>query len=106
MKLAIILNTNQSETDWNTLRLGAAALDSGHKFSVFLLGNGVEIESIKDKTFDLADLLKRFAKNERNLLACGTCMTSRHREPGVLVKSTMPELVKLIDDSDKVVTFG
>ncbi len=106
MKLAIIINTNQPETAWNALRLGAAALDAGHKVSVFLLGNGVEIESIRDETFNVVELLKRFANNESSLLACGTCMRLRHREPGVVVKSTMPDLVKLIDDSDKVVTFG
>ncbi len=106
MKLAIIINTNQPETAWNALRLGATALDAGHRVGVFLIGDGVEIESIKDETFNVADLLKRFSKNESSLLACGTCMRLRHREPGVIVKSTMPDLVKLIDDSDKVVTFG
>ncbi len=106
MKLAIILNTNQPETAWNALRLGATALDAGHKVSVFLLGNGVEIESIKDETFNVAELLKKFSRSESSLLACGTCLRLRHQEPGVVVKSTMPDLVKLIDDSDKVVTFG
>lgn len=106
MKLVIILNTNQPETAWNALRLGAASLDAEHRVSVFLLGNGVEIESINDETLNVADLLKKFSKNDSSLLACGTCMRLRHREPGVVVKSTMSDLVQLIADSDKVVTFG
>ncbi len=106
MRLAIILNTNQLETAWNALRLGTTAMDAGHTVKVFLLGSGVDVESIKDETFNVAELLTMFGKSESSLLGCGTCMRMRHREPGVLVKSTMPDLVKLIDESEKVVTFG
>ena len=38
MKLGIILNTNDSETAWNALRLGKEALASGNSVSLFLLG--------------------------------------------------------------------
>ncbi|OGO31548.1 MAG: hypothetical protein A2Z29_10770 [Chloroflexi bacterium RBG_16_56_11] len=106
MKLGIMINTNNPETAWNALRLGSTALDGGHKVSVFLLGSGVEIEKIRDKQFDVTGLLKKFTGKEAALLGCTTCMVSRHQEAGVIVKSTMPDLVKLIADSDKVVTFG
>lgn len=58
MKLGIIINTNNPETAWNALRLGDTALSAGHKVTVFLLGSGVEIENIVDKTYDVADLIK------------------------------------------------
>jgi uncharacterized protein involved in oxidation of intracellular sulfur len=106
MKLGIIINTNNPETAWNAPRLGTTVLDAGHKVSVFLLGSGVEIESIRDKTFDVTEILKKFAKSEVSLLGCGNCMRLRHQEAGVILKSTMPDLVQLIADSDKVVTFG
>jgi len=41
VRLAIILNTNDHETAWNALRLGSAAIDAGHKVSLFLIGSGV-----------------------------------------------------------------
>lgn len=46
MRLGIILNTNAPETVFNALRLGNTALAAGHNVKVFLLGSGVEIETI------------------------------------------------------------
>jgi len=106
MKLGIILNTNNPETAWNALRLGNEALSSGNKVSVFLLGSGVEIETIKNKTFDVAKTLGKFLKDGGKLMACGTCLSARHQKAGVCPVSTMSQLVEMISDSDKVVTFG
>ncbi len=106
MKLGIIVNTNDPESAWNALRLGNEALSAGNKVSMFLLGVGVEIENIKDKVFDVADVLKKFLNSGGNLLACGTCLELRHQEAGVCPVSTMSELVEMISGSDKVVTFG
>ena len=106
MKLAIILKSNDPETAWNSLRLGNTALGAGHEVSVFLMGSGVEVEEIKSKKFDVSEVLKKFLDNKGNLLACGTCLKVRQQEAGVCPISTMPQLVQLIADSDKVVTFG
>ena len=106
MKLGIIVNTNDSESAWNALRLGNEALMAGNEVSMFLLGNGVQIENIKDETFDVPEALKKFLDSGGNLLACGTCLVSRHQETGVCLISTMSQLVEMISDSDKVVTFG
>ncbi len=106
MKLGIIVNTNDPETAWNVLRLANEALSTGNEVSMFLLGNGVEVGSITDKTFDIAGALEKFLNGGGNLLACGTCLGLRHQEAGVCAISTMSELVEMISDSDKVVTFG
>lgn len=106
MKLGIVINTNNPETAWNALRLGDTALSAGHKVSVFLLGSGVEVENIVDETYDVAGLIKKFAAGKGSLLGCGTCMRLRHREPGVILKSTMSDLMKVIVESDKVISFG
>ena len=106
MKLAIILNTNNSETAWNALRLGNQALAKGNQVNLFLLGSGVEIVNIKDGPFDVAGVLGKFINSKGSLLACGTCLTFRHQEGGVCPVSTMSQLMDLISDSDKVVTLG
>jgi len=106
MKLAIIINSNDPETAWNALRLGNTALGAGHEVSVFLMGSGVEVEEIKSEKFDVVEVLNKFIGNKGNLLACGTCLKVRQQEAGVCPISTMPQLVQLIADSDKVVTFG
>ena len=106
MKLGIIVNTSEPETAWNALRLGNEALNAGNEVSMFLLGVGVEIENIKDRTFNVAGTLGKFLNSGGNLLACGTCLELRHQEAGVCPVSTMSQLVEMISDSDKVVTFG
>lgn len=106
MKLAIILNTSHPETAWNALRLGNQVLVEGHESNIFLLGSGVETENIRDKRFNVAEVLKTYLDKGGNLLACGTCLKVRPQESGVCPVSTMPQLVHLIADSDKVVTFG
>tara|TARA_B100000315_G_C14458711_1_gene532708 strand:- start:558 stop:884 length:327 start_codon:yes stop_codon:yes gene_type:complete len=106
MQLGIIINTNDLETAWNGLRLGIETLARGNEVNMFLLGSGVEIENIKNKTFDINGALKKFLGSGGNILACGTCLKLRHQEAGICSVSTMVELAEMISDSDKVVTFG
>ena len=106
IKLGIIVNSNDAETAWNALRLGNEALAGGNETSMFLLGSGVEIVSIKDETFDVTKTLQKFLNTGGNLLACGTCLEFRHQETSVCPISTMSELVEMISNSDKVVTLG
>jgi uncharacterized protein involved in oxidation of intracellular sulfur len=106
MKLGIILNTKHPETAWNALRLGNQAISNGYETSVFLLGDGVELENGKIKDFDVPEVLNDFLSRGGNLMACGTCLESRHQEAGVCPISTMSQLLEMITDSDKVVTFG
>lgn len=106
MKLGIILNTKDPETAWNALRLGNEALSTDNEVGVFLLGSGVEIEMINDKTFDVTKVLDKFVKDGGKLMACGTCLRVRHQKTGVCPVSTMSELIKMISYSDKVVSLG
>ena len=106
MKLGIVLNTNNSETVFNALRLANTALGAGHSVNIFLLGPGVEIESIENKKFDVPEVLGKFTKDGGNLFACGTCLKIRHQEGGACPVSTMSQLLEIITSSDKVVTFG
>ena len=106
MKLGIVINTNDPEKAWNALRLGNTALEAGHEVSVFLMGSGVEIENIKNETYDVGGTLSTFLNGSGTLLACGTCLKARQQEGGVCPISTMADLLAMIADSDKVVTFG
>jgi len=106
MKLGIILNSSDPETARSALRLGNTALGAGHEVSLFLMGSGVEIEEIRSEKFDVAEVLGNFAKSKGNLHACGSCLEVRQQEAGVCPVSTMLQLVEIIADSDKVVTFG
>ena len=106
MKLCIILNTNDPEISWNTLRLGNEAITEGHKANLFLLGPGVELQNIQNKNFDVPEALKKFSSSGSGLFAFGTCLELRQQEAGVCPISTKSELLEMISDSDKVVTCG
>lgn len=107
MKYLLIINTTETETVWNAFRLGAAALSRGHDVSAFLLGPAVEIEKIEDEKFDVQKLLLRFDELGGVALSCGTCLRIREMDAAAVCPiSTMDDLVRLTEESDRVLTFG
>lgn len=65
MKLGIIVNTNDPETVWNALRLGNEALSSGNEANMFLLGSGVEMTNIRNRTFNVTRSPKKVHEQRR-----------------------------------------
>jgi len=107
MKYLLIINSSETETVWNALRFGAAALSRGHEVSMFLLGPAVDIESIGDERFDVHRLLLRFDELGGVALSCGTCLRIRQMDAAaVCPMSTMDDLVRLTEEADRVLTFG
>jgi len=107
LKIGIILNSNDAETVWNALRFGTTALLAGHSVKAFLIGRGVELEDLRSEKFDIPGLVEAFRKNGGVTLACGTCLKVRGRQGSdACPVSTMKDLVKIVDEADKVVSFG
>ena len=106
MKLGIIIYSNDSETVWNAFRLGIFSRKQGDTVSVFLLGKGVEVESLDRDKFDITGQIHSFSDIGGAILACGTCLKLRQSEElGICPISTMQDLYTLIHDSDKVLSF-
>ncbi len=106
MKLGIIIYSNDPETVWNAFRLGIFSRKQGDTVSVFLLGKGVEIESLDRDKFDITEQIHSFLDIGGAILACGTCLKLRQSEElGICPLSTMQDLYTLIHDSDKVLSF-
>jgi len=106
MKLGIVIYSNESETVWNAFRLGAFSCKQGDTVSVFLLGMGVEAESLSSDKFDVAGQIRSFIEAGGSILACGTCLKIRQSEGSDICPiSTMQDLHTLIRDSDKVLSF-
>ncbi|KKU83357.1 MAG: DsrE family protein [Parcubacteria group bacterium GW2011_GWA2_47_8b] len=108
MKIGIILQSNKPEHVWNTLRLAIASLKAGHLVQIFLFSEGVEAEDIADtKHFDISKKLQEFKDLKGIILACETCLNVRSKsESKICPVTTMKDLVKMIEDSDKVLVFG
>ena len=75
---------------------------------MFLLSKGSELENIPDaKNFDISAKVKEFKDLQGKIYVCGTCLKIRGKEEsGVCPISTMTDLLNLIENSDKVLTFG
>jgi len=107
MKYALVINADDTETVWNAIRFGSAALSRGHEVSVFLLGPAVAIETVGDDQFDVQSLLLRFDELGGVALSCGTCLRLRKMDASaVCPMSTMDDLVRLTEEADRVLSFG
>jgi len=108
MRIGIILNSNDAETCWNCFRFANEALAHRHGVKVFLLSKGVELDNVQDEKFPLLEAtIKKFTSNNGTVLACGTCLKLRDKEGSELCPiSTMAELVRLVEESERIVTFG
>ncbi|MEW5840586.1 DsrE family protein [Nitrososphaera sp.] len=108
MKIGIIISQTGAETVWNALRFAStAAVLEDHQVKIFMLGAGVEIESIKSEKFNVKEQLDKLDQLGGTMLACGTCIKSRNMMQSfeVCPVSTMKDMLKLVVESDRVLTF-
>jgi uncharacterized protein involved in oxidation of intracellular sulfur len=80
MKLGFVIYSNDAETVWNAFRLGVFALKKGDTVNAFLLGKGVECETVDTEKFTVTDQMKTFVAAGGKILACGTCLKIRQSE--------------------------
>jgi len=108
MKLGIILQSNKPEHAWNTFRLGITALKANHQVEIFLMNEGSELDTVPDSEhFDISAKVAEFKKLKGEIYACGTCLEVRGKsESQVCPVSTMSDLLKMVENSDKVLVFG
>ena len=108
MKLGIILQSNKQEHVWNTFRLGIVALKANHQVEIFLMNEGVELDAIPDsKDFDISAKVTEFKEFKGGIYACSTCLKVRGKEESKICPvSTMSDLLKMVENSDKVLVFG
>ena len=108
MKLGIILQSNKPEHAWNTFRFGITALKAEHNVEIFLMNEGSELDTIPDsENFDISAKVAEFKKLKGEIYACGSCLKIRGKEESrVCPISTMSDLLKMVESSDKVLVFG
>jgi sulfur relay (sulfurtransferase) complex TusBCD TusD component (DsrE family) len=106
MKLGITIYTNDTEAVWNAFRLANFAQAMGDEVKVFLLGKGVEIDSLGTAKFNVAEQLKSYLDDGGRLFACGTCLKIRQIKPSsVYLVATLKELYEIIKESERVISF-
>ena len=108
MKLGIMLQSNKPEHAWNTFRLGITALKAKHQVEMFLMNEGSELDTIPDSEhFDISAKVAEFKKLKGEIYVCGTCLEFRGKsESEICPVSTMSDLLKIVESSDKILVFG
>ena len=108
MKIGIILQSNKQEHIWNTFRFGITSLNAGHQVTIFLMSEGSELETIPDtKDFDISKKVALYKTLKGIIYACGTCLEVRgKKETNICPVSTMTDLLKVVEESDRVLVFG
>ncbi len=107
MKIGVVISTDEPEVVWSAFRFGNAALKAGHEVKMFLINRGVEIEDIDDERYNIKEQMDLFFQSKGKALVCGTCLELRQKEgTNICQVSTMKDLLKLVEESDRVLTFG
>jgi sulfur relay (sulfurtransferase) complex TusBCD TusD component (DsrE family) len=107
MQIGIVLSSNDPEEVWSAFRFGNLALKENHSVRVFLVNKGVEAEDIKSERFPVREQLQSFIENKGELLACDTCMKNRQKEESTFCPiATMNDMLEIVVESDKLLTFG
>jgi len=73
---------------------------------VFLLGKGVECESLDMDKFKVTEQIQTLVDNGGEIFACGSCLEIRKSEGSkVCPLSTMEDMYEIVKNSDRIVTF-
>ena len=112
MKIGIVIYSNDSETVWNAFRFGVFAVKQGDSVTSFLLGKGVECETLDSDRFKVTEQMRLFVEGGGKILTDSRSVEPpprlkiRHSEGSDLCPvSTMKDLYELIRDADKIITF-
>ena len=106
MKLGIVIYSNDPETVWNGFRFGNYALKEGETVQIFLIGKGVESEFLDTEAFNVTEQMRSFVEGGGEIAACETCLKIHHLRGSELCPiSTLGDLLDLVKESDKIVTF-
>jgi uncharacterized protein involved in oxidation of intracellular sulfur len=104
--LGLVIYSNDTETVWNALRLANFSKNQGDSVNIFLLGKGVELETLIQESEDIDEQVEIFLNGGGSILGCGTCLKSRNNDEPQLCKfSTLKDLYELIRENNIVLTF-
>ena len=107
MKIWIIITQKNPELVWNAFRFANFSIKQKDRVSIFLLWEWVEYETNSSDKFDIKKQVEEFLNyDDSEILACWSCIKLRNQESSETCPiSTMLDLYKLVNESDKVLTF-
>lgn len=104
--IGLVIYSNDAETVWNALRFANFAVSSGDTVEIFLLGKGVEMDTLAKYNSDIKEQSDIFLESGGVILGCGSCLRSRNNvEPKVCKMSSMSDLYDLVRKNKIMLTF-
>jgi len=104
--IGIIIYSNDVETVWNALRLANYSANAGDTVKIFLLGKGVELDTMINHYSNIKEQSDIFLIKGGIILGCVTCLQSRNNlTPQYCKMSSMDDLYDMIRKSKIVLTF-
>jgi len=104
--IGIVIYSNDAETVWNALRFANFSVSAGDTVKIFLLGKGVELDTLAKKNSNIKEQTMTFLNAGGSILGCGTCLQSRNNfQPQMCKMSSMGDLYDIIRKSKIVLTF-
>ncbi|MFH0914275.1 MAG: DsrE family protein [Chloroflexota bacterium] len=106
MKVGVVIYSGDAETVWNAFRFGNFTLAMKDEVQVFLIGKGVELESLGTEKFNMKEQVQAFINQGGKIWACGTCL-KLHELPAPANSSvaTLNDLYWLVKESDRLINF-
>ena len=78
----------------------------GDEVKVFLIGKGVETESLDRDKFPVTEQLQTLVTGGGRIFACGTCLEIHQlTPPEMFTVSTLKGIYEIVKESDKLITF-
>ena len=106
MKVGIVVYSDDSETVWSAFRFGNFALAMDDAVKVFLIGKGVELESLDTDKFKVTEQMQAFVNGGGKILACGTCLEIHQLGASEMYSvAKLKDMYEIVEESDKIVTF-
>ncbi len=104
--IGIVMYSDDAETVWNAMRFANFSINEGVTVCIFLLGNGVALDSMITTDENIKKQTDAFLDGGGTILGCGTCLKSRkNNAPQVCEISTLKDLYLLIRKNKIVLTF-
>ena len=104
--IGIIIYSNDVETVYNALRLANYSITAGDTVTIFLLGKGVELDTLAKTNNDIKMQVGLFTNVGGVIYGCGTCLKSRNNLTQQVCKmSSMGDLYDIIKNNKIVLTF-
>jgi uncharacterized protein involved in oxidation of intracellular sulfur len=67
----------------------------------------VESENIRSEKFNVQQQIQLCVENNGKIFACGTCLKTRQMEGSEFCPiSNMHDMLHIVEESDKILTFG